>query len=876
MARGLHSSSLCVILASIGLVACGGTGGVSGQILSPEPSFTLSAGPSSATLGQGGSVTSTITVVGRNAFAGTVILSASGLPSGVTASFNPTSTTTSSILTLTADSTAAIGTTAFKLTGTSGNLTPTTSMTLTVAASSASSSPNFTLSAGPSSGTVGQGGNITSTITVVGRNAFAGTVILSASGLPSGITASFNPPSTTTTSILTLVADVTAAMGTTAVNITGTSGSLSPTTSIALTVSAPTLSISLTPKQAAIVSSTGTVQFVPAVTGNMGDNSLNWSVDGLAGGTSSVGTVNQSGLYTAPPVGGTHKVTATSIALPASTASANVAVTDLAGVFQYHNDISQDGINIQEYALTPAAVNTNTFGKLASCPVDGAVYAQPLWVPRVSIAGASHNVLIVATQHDSVYAFDADDHACAIYWHVNLLDTLHGGTPNEIPVVWNDVGYCWGDIYPEVGETGTPVIDPDTNTIYLVSASESVGAKTGVCATSNGTFYHRLHALDLATGSERFNAPVTIAASVPGTGSDAAGGMITFKSQFHHNRSALTLAAGKVYVAFAAHEDATPCHGWLFGYTASDVSQAPSIFNTTPNAGLGGIWASGGAPAVDSMGDIYVTTGNGLFDANSMTAPFNDYGDSILRLHPFTGATLNGMNLDLVGWFTPYNQATLDASDKDLGSAAALLLPDQAVGPLHLVVQLSKQGQLYLLDRDNMGQFNPTDNSQILQAFQAGPAAFGTPAFWRNALYFAGSGSPLRRFVFNTSTSLFNTVAASASKNAFRFPGATPSISSNGDANGIVWALDTSMYGYSNDNMSGCSVIPVPASCWGPSVLHAYDARNLSIELWNSNQASNSRDLAGNAVKFTVPTVANGRVYISTSSEIDVYGLLPN
>jgi hypothetical protein len=211
-----------------------------------------------------------------------------------------------------------------------------------------------------------------------------------------------------------------------------------------------------------------------------------------------------------------------------------------------------------------------------------------------------------------------------------------------------------------------------------------------------------------------------------------------------------------------------------------------------------------------------------------------------------------------------------------LGSAAALLLPDQAVGPPHLVVQLSKQGQLYLLDRDNMGQFNPTDNSQILQAFQAGPAAFGTPAFWRNALYFAGSGSPVRRFVFNTSTSLFNTVASSVSKNAFRFPGATPSISSNGDSNGIVWALDTSMYGYSNDSVSGCSVVPVPASCWGPAVLHAYDATNLTLELWNSNQASNSRDLAGNAVKFTVPTVANGRVYISTSSEIDVYGLLPN
>ncbi|MGE5084642.1 MAG: hypothetical protein ACM3ND_17255, partial [Acidobacteriota bacterium] len=213
----------------------------------------------------------------------------------------------------------------------------------------------------------------------------------------------------------------------------------------------------------------------------MGDSRVSWSVDGVAGGSSSLGTINESGVYTAPAAGGTHTLSATSVALSTSTASASVAVTDLAGVFHYHNDVSQDGINTQEYALTPAAVNAATFGKLASCAVDGAVYTQPLWVPGVSIAGGTHNLLIVATQHDSVYAFDADDHACAIYWQVTLLDTMHGGSANEIPLLWNDVGECFGDIYPEVGVTGTPVIDSGTETVYLVSASELVGTKTGAC-----------------------------------------------------------------------------------------------------------------------------------------------------------------------------------------------------------------------------------------------------------------------------------------------------------------------------------------------------------------------------------------------------------
>jgi hypothetical protein len=306
--------------------------------------------------------------------------------------------------------------------------------------------PSFMLSAGPTAATVGQGGSTTSTITVTEQNGFSSSVTLSASGLPSGVTASFNPPSSTATSILTLTAAATAATGTTSVTVIGTSGSLAPTTPVSLTVAAPTVTVTLSPKLAAVAAITQTQQFTPTVTENMGNSNVTWSVDTVAGGNSTVGTISASGLYTPPGTGGTHTVTATSVALPTSSASATVAVTDLAGVFTYHNDLSRDGANTQEYALTSFTVTTSTFGKLFSCPVDGAVYTQPLWVPGVTINGAGHNVIYVATQHDSVFAFDADASPCVQLWQAHLLDTMHGGTTGEKTVVWQDVGYCYGDV----------------------------------------------------------------------------------------------------------------------------------------------------------------------------------------------------------------------------------------------------------------------------------------------------------------------------------------------------------------------------------------------------------------------------------------------
>jgi len=619
-------------------------------------------------------------------------------------------------------------------------------------------------------------------------------------------------------------------------------------------------SLTISPQHAGVVVATQTQQFTGTLAGM--SSTLNWSVDGVAGGNATTGTVSPSGLYTPPAIGGTHMVT---VATPDGSlqASATVGVTDLAGVFTYHNDLARDGVNAQEYALTGSTVSTGSFGKLFSCAVDGAVYAQPLWVPSMSIGGGTHNVIFVATQHDSLYAFDADANPCVMYWYVNLLDTLHGGTAGEASVTWNDVGNCFGDVYPEVGVTGTPVIDPTTNTIYVVSASESNVMSSGNCSGSSAAFFHRLHALDLFTGNEQPNAPVTIAATVPGTGDGSAGGMISFDSQLHHQRAGLVLSNGVVYVPFSAHEDATPYHGWLIGYSAADVQTQTAVFNTTPN-GLngadGGIWGGGGAPAVDSGGDIYVSTGNGVFD-EAPPPPNADYGDSTLRLHPSISATPNGANLTVAGWFTPFNQLSFAQGDVDLGSGAGIVLPDQNSGPvLHLLVQTGKDGFIYLMDRDNMGQYNPTDNNQIVQSFQGTQfGTWGTPAFWQNNLYTGGQGDSVRQYAFDSSMGMFATTPVSQSAAMFNYPGTSPAVSSQGASNGIVWATDVSHYGYASSSGSG------------PAVLHAYSAANLATEYWNSSQGTG--DQPGGAVKFVVPTVANGKVYLGTRTEVDVYGL---
>jgi hypothetical protein len=578
--------------------------------------------------------------------------------------------------------------------------------------------------------------------------------------------------------------------------------------------------------------------------------------------TSSGGSFSSQGKTTAtlvaPNAAGNVTVTATSLADATKSATATLAVTDLTGVTTYHNDLARDGANTHEFALTPSNVRTATFGKLFSCVVDGAIYAQPLWVANLTVGSAKHNIIIAATQHESVYAFDADATPCSTLWQVSLIDTAHGGTSGETSVASGAtgglVGSGFGDITPEVGVTGTPVIDPATSTLYVVSKS---------VIPSGPTFFQRLHALDLKTGAEKLNGPKLVTASVAGNAPDAnSSGQIPFDPQNHNQRSGLALVNGVVYIAWASHEDHDQYHGWLMGYNASNLSQVPgAVFNTTPNTiatfpySRGGIWMAGGAPAADSSNSLYLITGNGTYDGST------NFSDSILRFATSSGLTLHD-------WFTPSDQSVLDSFDLDLGSGGAVVLVDQTTGPVqHLLIGGGKHGsgsdgQIYVLNRDLMGQFTSTDNG-VVQMFPLSVNIFATPAFWNNNLYIAGAGGSLTAFTFNTTTGQFNPLPASQSTAHFSFPGSTPSVSSNGAASGIVWALDNSQYG-------------TPCCPNGPALLHAYDASALTTELWNSSQSPAGRDQAGNAVKFTVPTVANGKVYIGTRTELDVYGLLPN
>lgn len=625
----------------------------------------------------------------------------------------------------------------------------------------------------------------------------------------------------------------------------------------------PTISVSVSPKRVAIT--TGQTQsFSATVTGSSNVN-VTWGVDTIPGGNSIVGTIDGSGKYTPPATGGSHTVTATSVADGSKRASASLGVTDLAGVFTYHNNLSRDGTNTKEYALTAANVATPTFGKLFSCVVDGAIYVQPLWARNLTIASAKHNVIFVATQHESLYAFDADSNAnpCIPLWHFSLIDTAHGGTASETSVPSSHlnglVGSGFGDIESEVGVTGTPVIDPSTNTIYVVSKSVN---------PAGPTFFQRLHALDLITGAEKFSGPKLILASVPGDGDGSSGGIVAFDPRNQHQRPGLALVNGVVYIAWASHEDHDPYHGWIIGYNASTLAQT-AVFNTTPNHvgtlsySRGGIWMGGGAPAADTSNNLYFITGNGTYDGAT------NFGDSILRLSTSGGLTATD-------WFTPSDQATLDANDTDFGSGASTILVDMPSATVQQVlIGGGKEGTLFLLDRTSLGHFTPT-NTNIIQSFSVN-SIFSTPAFWQNKLYVVGVNDWLKMFTLDPTQGLFTPVAgpsaASHSNNTFGFPGATPSISAAGSANGIVWALDNSQY--CTWQSPGC----------GPAVLHAYNATNLTTELWNSSQAASNRDKAGNAVKFTVPTVANGKVYIGTRGndtvnggvgELDVFGLLPN
>ena len=495
-------------------------------------------------------------------------------------------------------------------------------------------------------------------------------------------------------------------------------------------------------------------------------------------------------------------------------------------VTTYKNDLARTGLNPSETILTTSNVNPATFGLLRTLSVTGKVDAQPLYLSQLSISGSAHNVVFVATEHDMVYAFDSDTGSAL--WSVSI---ANGNSPSD------DRG-C-NQVTSEIGVTDTPVIDRNAGlhgAIYLGAMSKD----------AQGNYHHRLHALDITTGAELFGGPKEISATFP-----SASGQTTFNPAQYKERPGLVLLNGVVYMSFSSHCDAEPYTGWILGYNENTLAQA-AVLNLGPNGGGPSIWMSEGAPAVDSSGNLYVLTANGLFDTTLNANGFpnqGDYGNSFVKI-----STANN-TLTVADYFAMSNEDTESNGDVDLGSGGALVLPDFTDSTntvRHLVVGAGKDGNLYVVNRDSMGKFSSSGNNiwQDLNNILPG-GIWSTPAYFNNTVYYGAVNGPLRAFPI--SAAKLASSPSSQTGNTFAYPGTAPTISANGMSNAIVWA-------HENTN---------------PAVLHAYDATNLTNELYNSNQAPNGRDRCGPGNKFITPTIADGKVFLATTTSVCVYGLLP-
>jgi hypothetical protein len=510
--------------------------------------------------------------------------------------------------------------------------------------------------------------------------------------------------------------------------------------------------------------------------------------------------------------------------------TAAVVASAAAQVTTSQYDNSRTGATLTEKILSPQNVNAKQFGKLGAFKVDGAVYAQPLHLPSVEVLGkGTHNVVFIATEHDSVYAFDAERPGDPPLWHVNFLDKERGVTvPSE------DDAQC-PFIRPEVGITSTPVIDHKTGTLYVLART-----KIGHRAAADEYFQH-LHALAITTGVEKLGGPKLISASVPGKGAGASGGQVTFDPLKENPRAALTLANGAVYLAWASSCDVDPYHGWVMAYDAQTLAQR-AVLNVNPDGSEAGIWLSDTGPAADSEGNLYVPTGNGTFDAGSGG---RDYGDSVVKL--------DGSSLAIRDYFTPHDQSRISDADSDVGSSGPLLLPDQPGPHRHLLLQPTKDSTIYVIDRDHMGKYQ-RDSDALVQTVQMAGGGYGAIAYWNGHVFFAASDDNLRDYAIKNGQFARN--ASSSTK--FANPGATPSVSADGTKNAIVWAVATKTWN-GPDNK--------------PAVLYAYDASKLGPPIYTSEQNS-QRDRAALATRFVIPVVVNGRVYFAARGEVEVYGLL--
>jgi hypothetical protein len=642
---------------------------------------------------------------------------------------------------------------------------------------------------------------------ITGGNATAGTI--DSTGLYTAPASPPIPPTVTVTAVLQSDATKTGSASVTIQALSAVTGPI---------VVSPSLS-SVTTSQ--------TIQF-NVLTPGLNNSEVTW--------TSSGGTITASGNFTPPSTPGAYTIEAS---LPNTQGFATVEVTNYPGTLTWRNDNSRSGINSQELALSPATVSPATFGKLFSCPIDGYAYAEPLYVPNLAIPGnGTHNVVFVATEMDSVFAFDADASPCVQLWkQTNLI------TPGSQAIATPNLQITTTDIVPFIGITGTPVIGAAGSALYVVVAMQTIA--------TNPVYSQLLYALDLGTGQLEIQ-PSGVELAGQGSSTQA------FNSMFENQRPALLLDNGTIYIAFGALGGQGDYHGWLFGYDSASLALT-GAFEVTPDASQGGIWQSGGGPSADSNGNVFVVTGDGPFDVNRGGT---SYSDSFLRFGTSAGLSA------VADYFTPCDQATLQAAGQDVGASAPVLLPDSAGSPSqpHLLIGGSKAGSLYVVNRDNMGQYAIPcpDSPARVQTVPVSPGpVLSTPLFWNNSVYVAPGYGNLMSFPMSAGI-LASSPSISQSPETLGPQGATPVISWNGSTNAtssaILWLIDS----------SGALATPN-----APAILRAYDPNNLSNEIYNSAMAVASRDTAGLAAKFTVPTVANGKVYVGTQTELDVYGLLP-
>src|SRR5580700_6100239 len=547
-----------------------------------------------------------------------------------------------------------------------------------------------------------------------------------------------------------------------------------------------------------------------------------------------------SAKYTTPPTvsgdsGPTFRVKVTNpvttITSNPATLTVNPVVTSSGtDVTTYHNDIARTGQNTTETILTQANVNMTTFGLLRNLAVDGRVDAEPLYLSQLSVAGIAHNVVFVVTEHDSAYAFDSD--TGAQLWKVSLLGS--GETPSD--------DRACGQVSPEIGVTSTPVIDRNAGAhgiLYAVAMSKNAS-----------TYFQRLHALDITTGAELEGGPVTVQATYPGTGDNSSGGQVVFDPGQYKERAALLLLNGVIYISWASHCDFSPYTAWIMGYNERTLAQT-SVLNLTPNGSEGSIWQSGGGLAADAQGNIYALIANGTFDTALDVNGFpdqQDYGNGFVKV------STTGGNLKVADYFNMSNTVNESGGDVDLGSGGPMVLPDLSfgtVGTLNLAVGAGKDGNLYVVNRNNMGKWNANSNNVYQELPGALPnGVFGAPAYFNNTVYYCDVNSTLKSFSISSGKLSTTPVQTGAS---FTYPGLLPSVSANGTSNGIAWGIENT----------------------GNAVLHAFPANNLTQELYNSDQASNGRDHFGSGNKFITPMIADGKVFAATTNSVAVFGLLP-